>query len=89
MKRTDFFDVKCARFLQELLNLNAVLSDNAEIVASCLASPVLINVERAELSETVGGEKHLVVRIISNHNLRPMNHGGSYEIERMLTKLKR
>ena len=88
MKRTDCLNIESCRFLKKRLNLSAVLSNYTYIITSCLASPVFLNIKRAELSESVGGEKNLVLAVIGNDNLGPVNHRSRYEIQNMLAEFK-
>ena len=73
---------------EQVLNLSAVLADDADVIASCLASPVLINVERAELAEAVCREENLVLAVVGHDDLGPVNHGSSDEGQGMFAELE-
>ena len=76
MQRTDRLNVQGLCLREQLLRLRAILSDDAEIVSSRLARPILVGVERAELAEAVGGKEDLVVGIIGHDDLGPVHHRG-------------
>ena len=78
---TDDGDVQAGRLLQQLLHLSAVFADDAEVVAPRLTGPVLLNIQSAELAEAVGGEKDFVRRVIGDHDLGPVDHGGHIEAQ--------
>ena len=67
-------DVQGSGLLQQRLYLRAVLAHDADVVAPCLASPVFLCVQCAELAEAVGGEQHLILHIVSHNDLRPVDH---------------
>ena len=75
VQRTNDFDIERRRFFQNRLHLRAVFSDNAEIISSCLARPVFVGVECAELSESVCREQNFVKVVVSHDDFGPMNHG--------------
>ena len=76
MKRTNDLHVKPCNLFEEILHLRTVLSDYADIVSSCFARPIfVVDIERAEFAECVGGEKHLVRLVVSHDNFGPMHHG--------------
>ena len=90
VKRADHRDIEGGCLLQDCLHLRAVLADDAEIVAPCLAVPLSVSrsVERAELTESVRGEQHLVGAVVCHDDLRPVNHRSRNEIKGMLTQLE-
>ena len=81
MQRTDGLDVERGGFLQQRLHLCAVLSADVEVVAACLASPVLVGGERAELAECVGREQHLVLCVVCHDDFWPVHHRRAEELE--------
>ena len=88
MERADLLDVQGGCRLEQLLDLGTVLAYNAEVVAPCLAGPLLFNIQGTELAEAVGREKHLVGCIVGYHNLRPVNHRCKHESKLVLTKIQ-
>ena len=74
MQRADDLNIKRCGLFQQILHLHTVLADDAEIISASLASPVLINVQRAEFAEAVCREKRLVLSVIGNHYLGPVHH---------------
>ncbi len=89
VQRTDGLDIERRSLLQERLDLHTVLADDTEVVASCLARPVLVSVERTELAERVRGEEHLVGLFVGEHDLRPVHHGSKHECEFVLSEGER
>ena len=88
MERADCLYVEICCLLKNCLHLRTVLSDDAEIVASCLACPVVILfagltdlVESSESSESISREQHLVLRVICHDDFRPVHHRSCYEAE--------
>ena len=81
MEGADSLNVKSGSLLENSLNLSAILAYDTEVIASCLASPVLISVESAELSESVSGEEHLVLAVVGEHDLGPVYHRSGNESE--------
>ena len=75
MEGADGGDVQSGGLFQQGLNLGTVLAHDADVVPPCLAGPVLLHIQCAELAEAVGGEQHLVVGIIGHNDLRPVDHG--------------
>ena len=86
MQRADDPDIQRCRLLEKSLHLSAVFTDDADIIAASLASPVLFYVKCAELTKAIGREKHLVCGIIRDNNLRPMHHGSRYKSQCVLTE---
>ena len=84
--RADHLDIQRGGSLQEILNLLAVLADNADVVAARLTGPVLFHIIGAEFAETVRGKQDLVRAVIGHHDLRPVNHRGKYKGEDMLSE---
>ena len=89
MERAYRGDIESGSLLEQRLNRPAVFSDDAEIVSSRFARPVLVRVERAELAERVRREEHLVLCVVSHHDLRPVNHRRKDEIQLMLAERER
>ena len=74
---------------EHMLHLYAVLSADVEVVAACLAGPVIgVGIVDTELSETVGGEEHFVLRVVANHHLRPVYHRCHEEGKGMLSQFE-
>ena len=88
VERADDLDIQTRRLFEQVLHLRAVLADDADVVASRLASPVLVDVESPEFAETVSGEEHLVLRVVGHHDLRPVNHRSRDEAESMGAKFE-
>ncbi len=88
MKRTDDLNVELCGFFEDVLHLSAVLADDSDVIASRLASPVLLNVKSAEFSEAVRGEEHLVLAVIGHDDLGPVNHRRGYKVESVLAQNK-
>ena len=86
MERAYDRDVEPGGFLEQRLHGSAVFSDDAEIVSSRFARPVLVRVERAELAERIRREEDLVFCVVSHHDLRPVNHRRKDEIQLMLAE---
>ena len=76
VKREYGFDLSTCKLFENVLHLHTVLSDNVEIITSCLASPavIVLCIESSELAESVSREKKLLALLIGEHNLRPVNH---------------
>ena len=89
VQRADRLNVKVCRFLKNCLYLCAVFADDPEIVSPRFACPVLLNVQSAELSETVRGEQNLIPGIIGHEDLWPVYHGRRDEVERMRAEFQR
>ena len=89
VKRANLLYIKSRGFFKKRLHLRAVFADYSYIISSRLVSPRLIRIRRAEFSKPVSREKHLVGRIVSNYNLRPMHHRSCHERKPVLAKLKR
>ena len=85
----DGFDVKSRGLFQKRLHLSAVFSNDADVVASCLASPLFLHVKGAKLAEGVGGEEHLVGAVVGHNDLGPMHHGSGVEGEAVTTEGQR
>ena len=81
VERADGPDIQAGGLLQQGLNLGAVLAHDVEVVAAGLAQPGLVGAEGPELAEAVGGEEDLLVRLIADHHLGPVDHGGHDEGE--------
>lgn len=86
MERAYDRDVEPGGFLEQRLHGSAVFSDDAEIVSSRFARPVLVRVERAELAKRIRREEDLVFCVVSHHDFRPVNHRRKDEIQLMLAE---
>ena len=53
VKRTNLFNVKPCCLFENCLYLSTILSNNIEVIASCLTCPVLISVECTKLAKAV------------------------------------
>ena len=53
VKRTNLFNVKPCCLFENCLHLSTILSNNIEVIASCLTCPVLISIERTKLTKAV------------------------------------
>ena len=89
MERAYRGDIESGSLLEQRLHGSAVFSDDAEIVSSCFARPVLVRVERAELAERIRREEDLVLCVVSHHDLRPVNHRRKDKIQLMLAERER
>ncbi|CCX50038.1 unknown [Clostridium sp. CAG:226] len=79
MQRAYYGNVQRRSLFEQRLHLRAVFANYADVISPCLAVPFFLNVQRAEFAETVRREQHLVLGVISYHNLRPMHHGRENE----------
>ena len=86
VQRADHFDIKRCRLFEQRLYLRAVFADDADKIAAGFIVPILVCIVCAELAESVGGEKHLVVAVVRYDNLRPMHHGRADEMEGMTSE---
>ena len=79
MKRADDLDVQVGGLLEHGLHELAELTDDAKVVAACLASPALgiLDVVGAKLAKAVGTKEHLVGRLVGEEHLGPVNIGGT------------
>ena len=68
-------NIQGSSFLQQGLYLCAVFAHNADEITAGLAIPGLIHIQCTELAEAVSREKDLIIYIISNDDLGPMDHG--------------
>ena len=89
VQRADDLDIQCRGFLEQVLGLQAVFADNAEIIAARFACPVfLLDIEGSEFAEAVRGEEDLVRAVIGDHDFRPVDHGSKDEIQYMRAQLE-
>ena len=90
MERTYRLDVESGGLLEERLRLRTILADDADVVTTGFAVPAfrVFDVVRAELAETVGGEKNLIRGIIGYHHFRPMHHRSGNERELVLAEVE-
>ncbi len=79
VQRAYYGNVQRRGLFEQRLHLRAVFANYADVIPPCLAVPFFLNVQRTEFAETVRGEQHLVLGVISYHNLRPMHHGRKNE----------
>ena len=79
MKRADDLDVQVGGLLENGLHELAELTDDAKVVAACLASPALgiLDVVGAKLAKAVGTKEHLVGGLIGEEHLGPVHVGGA------------
>ena len=89
MKGTDRLNIQGRRLLEDRLHLCAELAHDPDVVAAGFTGPVLLHVQRAELSKGVRGKKHLLRALIAHQHLRPMNHGRPDKSQGMLSQLQR
>ena len=82
-------DIQRGRLFQQILDLGAVFAHNADVVAPGLVVPGLLHIQRAELSEAVGGEQDLVHVVIGHNDLGPMDHGGGNKGQGVLAEVQR
>ena len=85
VKGTDSLNIESRSLFQQVLNLNAVFSHNAEIVSSCFTRPVFFYVKSAEFSEAVSREEYLILAVVGYDYLRPVHHGRGDKCESMST----
>ena len=93
VERADHGNVERGGLLEEVLDLDTVLSYNISIIAAGFVHPFAVEVdligvevaaEGAECSEGVGGEKHLVGGVVGDQHLGPVDHLRPHEVEGML-----
>ena len=89
MQRADDLDIQGCRLFKKALHLRAVFTDYTDIVASCLASPVLLYVKCAEFTKSVSRKEHLVLYVVRNHDLGPVYHGRENERKHVSAKRER
>ena len=75
MQRTDYIYINGCRFFEQCLYLCAVFSDDAEVIATGFASPILVRIKCPEFAESVGREEYLVGAVICYYDFGPVNHG--------------
>ena len=83
MEGGDGGDVQTGGFLQQGLDLGAVLAHDVEVVAARLLDPGAVLGDGPEGAEAVGGEQDLLRALIADHDLRPVDHGGHDEGQAM------
>ena len=95
VERADHGNVEGGKFLEQVLHLDAVFADDIEIVAACLAGPVVVFRHEeagvrhgAETAEGVGREENLLRSLIRNHHFRPVDHGGHEETQAMAAEFE-
>lgn len=84
----NFFNVECRKFFEQVLHLNAVFSDYADIIPSGFVVPGLVYVERAELAEGVGREHYARKLVVRNHYFRPVHEGRHNKAQRMPAEIE-
>ncbi|CCZ94353.1 unknown [Corallococcus sp. CAG:1435] len=81
VQRTYCLNGQLRNFFQQRLHLYAVLSHNADVVATSLVVPRLVAIQCAEFSESVGGKQHFVGAVVGYHHFRPMYHGRKQKLQ--------
>ena len=98
MERADHGNVERGGLLEEILDLDTVLSYNISIIASGFIHPfaveidlvgVEVAVQGAERSEGIGGEEHLVGGVVGDQHFRPVHHLRPHEVQRMFAGSQR
>ena len=89
VQRADHLNVQCSRLLEQSLYLCAVLADNVEIIAAGFAGPAFLCIQCAELAKAVCREQNLLRGLVSNHNLRPVNHRSHEKVQRVAAETDR
>ena len=98
MKRADHLDIKGGSLFQRCLYLSAVLTYNIRQISSRLFQPFMfkinligidIAVQGPESAKSVGAVQDLVICVVCNHALRPVNHGNRCKSQRMLSCIQR
>ena len=89
VQRADTLHVQRSELLQERLHLCAILTADVEVVAACLASPILLVAQGAELSEAVSREDNLILLVVCNHHLGPMHHRRHKELQGVRSERER
>ena len=88
MEGADDGNVQVGELFQQGLHLLPILAHDADVVPAGFAGPVLLHVQGAELAEAVGGEEDLIIGIIGDDNLRPVDHGGGDKGQGVLAQLQ-
>ena len=88
MQREYALYFKSRYFFQNALHLHSVFADYAEIIPPRLASPILVGIARAELSESVRRKQRLVGFVIRHYYFGPMNHRSGDEFQRMRSEFE-
>ena len=88
MQRADNRNIERGSLLEKRLHLSTVFSDDSDEIAACLIVPGLGNIERAEFTEAVRGEQHLIPAVIGHHDLGPMHHRRKDKGQVMLPEVK-
>ena len=86
VERADGLDIQSCGCFQKVLHLHTIFSNDADIVSSCLIVPWFLCIQGTEFSEAVCGKKNLFCAVISDHNLRPVNHRCKYESKDVFSK---
>ena len=98
MQRADHLDVEGISLVEQFVDLRAVLAHDVGIVATRLVEQFLLEivhvVEKFAVQPTkgakrVGREQDLVLHVVGDHDLGPMDHGRRRERKRMRTGRKR
>ena len=79
----NLLNIKSCRLFKQRLYLCAVFADNIDIIAACFAIPFVLNVKRAEFSESICRKQDFFFFLIRNHNFRPMYHRSHNKRQRM------
>ena len=88
MEGADHSNIQAGSLLQQGLHLCAILAHDADIVAPCLASPLFLYIQRAELTKTVCREQHFVLNIVCHDYFRPVYHGRRHKGQHMFAQRK-
>ena len=85
VQRANHINIECSGFLEQGLDLVAILSADVDVVPACLALPCATVAKRTELTECIGREENLLALLIAYHNLGPVYHGRQDELQGMRT----
>ena len=89
VQRADALHVERCELLQQRLHGAAILSADIEVITACLASPILLVAQSAELTKAIGREDNLIFLIVCHHHLGPMHHRRHKELQDVLTQTER
>ena len=84
MQRTDGLNVEGSSFLQDTLYLRTILATDIEIVATCLACPIVSLVGQCtKFAESIGREEHFIQGVVAHDNFRPVYHRSPDKLQLM------
>ena len=86
VQRTDGLNIQSCCFLQQILYLLAVFSNDTDEVTTRLIIPRLLHIKSTEFSKSVCREQYFVTGIISNDYFRPVYHRSFHKRQSMLAK---